>query len=213
MSVADLDKVSVKNIRRALQELFVVDLEPHKAHINEVIVNRYNRLVEEKDNKSELERRKEIERKDAILARKLQKEHGIGLRKKPRVPSKKRTLDTEAKPNPLKQIMFMASDTLRDIIGIDKTSRPQVVKLLWAYIKENKLQDPNDGRIILCDESLERLFKKKTVTAFLMNKYLSDHLTREDESMVQKSSNGDQPKPSVKSEDQVPDSESESEAE
>lgn len=30
LSVADLEKVSVKKIRRAIQELFAIDLDPHK---------------------------------------------------------------------------------------------------------------------------------------------------------------------------------------
>lgn len=30
LSVADLEKVSVKRIRNAVQELFAVDLQPHK---------------------------------------------------------------------------------------------------------------------------------------------------------------------------------------
>lgn len=155
-------------------------------------------MVKEKDEQSELERRKEIERKDAILARKLQKELSIGLRKKPDPKMKgkrKRSLDADGNPKPVKQVMFMVDDVLSSIIGTNKTSRPQVVKLLWVYIKANKLQDPNDGRNINCDEALERLFKKKTVTAFLMNKYLSDHLTREDESMVQKSNGASKREP------------------
>lgn len=35
----------------------------------------------------------------------------------------------------------------------------QVTKRLWEYIKANNLQKPDDKRVILCDEKLERLFK------------------------------------------------------
>ena len=36
----------------------------------------------------------------------------------------------------------------------------QVVKALWAYIKENDLQDPSNKRKIILDEKLETLFTK-----------------------------------------------------
>lgn len=52
----------------------------------------------------------------------------------------------------------------------------QVVKMLWRYIKENKLQDPNDGRRIICDESLRSLFPFESINMFQMNKLLTKHI-------------------------------------
>ncbi|CUM45371.1 SWIB/MDM2 domain-containing protein [Debaryomyces fabryi] len=52
------------------------------------------------------------------------------------------------------------SNELADVIGVEKCSRPQVVKLLWAYIKDNNLQNPDDKRQIICDTKLHALFKK-----------------------------------------------------
>lgn len=48
--------------------------------------------------------------------------------------------------------------------------------MLWRYIKENKLQDPNDGRRIICDESLQSLFSFESINMFQMNKLLTKHI-------------------------------------
>ena len=72
---------------------------------------------------------------------------------------------------------FNLSSALSDVIGINKDSRPQVVKKLHTYFKENNCKDPKDGRVILCDEKLKKVFNnRKSVTMFSMNKYISSHL-------------------------------------
>ena len=40
------------------------------------------------------------------------------------------------------------SDELAEIVGTKKSTRPQVVKKLWAYIKAKKLQDSKNRRMI-----------------------------------------------------------------
>lgn len=52
---------------------------------------------------------------------------------------------------------------------------------MWAYIKENNLQDQLDKRKIHCDEKLKNVFKKLLVGMFEMNKILGDHLIKDDE--------------------------------
>lgn len=48
-----------------------------------------------------------------------------------------------------------------------------MVKELYAYIKEQNLQNPKDRREILLDETLQSFFKVKKVTYFSINKYLN----------------------------------------
>jgi hypothetical protein len=50
------------------------------------------------------------------------------------------------------------------------------VSKVWAYIKANKLQNPKDGREILTDDKLRKVFGKDKVTMFEMNKHLALHL-------------------------------------
>ncbi|OAE19540.1 hypothetical protein AXG93_2742s1090 [Marchantia polymorpha subsp. ruderalis] len=53
----------------------------------------------------------------------------------------------------------------------------EVTKLLWAYIKSHKLQDPRKKTQILCDERLQTLFGKKTVNQYDMIKHVQSHYT------------------------------------
>lgn len=57
----------------------------------------------------------------------------------------------------------------------------EVVKRLWAYIKENNLQDPTDKRFIVCDEKLMGIFKHDRIHSFTMNKYLTEHLRKKED--------------------------------
>ena len=49
------------------------------------------------------------------------------------------------------------SENLADIVGGDEMPRHEVVKRMWAYIKENKLQDPKNKQFIKCDEKLSKV--------------------------------------------------------
>ena len=55
-------------------------------------------------------------------------------------------------------------------------SRPQCVKRIWAYVRENELQDPKDKRQIRCDDALRAVFKSDKVHMFTMNKILNQNL-------------------------------------
>ncbi len=79
------------------------------------------------------------------------------------------------KPNALQQPL-KPSEALAAIIGKGMMARGEVVSKVWEYIKANKLQNPDDGREILADEKLEKIFGKKKATMFEMNKFLAQHL-------------------------------------
>mmetsp|Transcript_18630 Transcript_18630/g.52056 ORF Transcript_18630/g.52056 Transcript_18630/m.52056 type:complete len:268 (+) Transcript_18630:289-1092(+) len=65
-------------------------------------------------------------------------------------------------------------------LGKDSCSRPEAVKAVWAYIKENELQDPTNKRNILCDENLRNLFSVDKFQGFSMMKYLNKHFIPDD---------------------------------
>lgn len=72
------------------------------------------------------------------------------------------------------------SPELAPIVGCkkdEKLSRPEVVKRLWAYIKEKKLQDPENKQFFKPDKVMEPVFGKEKVRAFGMAKHLKGHLT------------------------------------
>ncbi|KDQ55096.1 hypothetical protein JAAARDRAFT_37618 [Jaapia argillacea MUCL 33604] len=71
------------------------------------------------------------------------------------------------------------SESLAAVVGVDKLSRPQVVKQLWVYIKGNELQNPENKKEIMCDEKLRAVFSRDKIDMFTMNKVLGQHLHAE----------------------------------
>jgi chromatin remodeling complex protein RSC6 len=65
------------------------------------------------------------------------------------------------------------SPELAEIVGKSDLPRSEVVKKVWDYIKKNNLQDAKDRRQINGDEKLAKIFGKKSVSMFEMNKHLS----------------------------------------
>lgn len=58
------------------------------------------------------------------------------------------------------------SDALAGLVGEQRMSRPQTVKRLWEHIKEHGLQDPSDGRYILCDDAFKSVFNTDKLHMF-----------------------------------------------
>ena len=79
------------------------------------------------------------------------------------------------KPNALQQPL-QPSEELAAVVGEGKLARGEVVSKVWEYIKSNKLQNPDDGREILADDKLRKVFGNDKVTMFEMNKHLAQHL-------------------------------------
>src|SRR3954451_640204 len=61
--------------------------------------------------------------------------------------------------------------------GPEPLPRGEVVSKVWDYIKSHNLQNPENRREILADDTLKSVFGKDKVTMFEMNKHLSRHLT------------------------------------
>jgi upstream activation factor subunit UAF30 len=135
--------------------------------INEIILERYYDLVDRrKDEEYDAkERLKQIEKQDALLAARLSKSTGQGPLVRARKASNKKTKktsdnDKKVPSNTGFNRELILSDELSSVLGTSRLSRPQVVKQLWAYIKDNHLQNPDDKRQILCNEKLQVIFKK-----------------------------------------------------
>jgi hypothetical protein len=54
--------------------------------------------------------------------------------------------------------------------------RSEAVSKVWDYIKAHNLQNPENRREILADDTLREVFGKDRVTMFEMNKHLARHL-------------------------------------
>ena len=69
------------------------------------------------------------------------------------------------------------SDALAAVIGTEQVARPQVIKKLWDYIKEQNLQDPANKRSINADAKLLPVFGKPQVTMFELAGIVGKHLS------------------------------------
>lgn len=70
------------------------------------------------------------------------------------------------------------SPVLAVILGVskdEKRSRIQVVKGIWEYIKDKKLQDKVNKQFINPDAKMAEIFGKEKVKAFGMVKFLKGH--------------------------------------
>lgn len=70
---------------------------------------------------------------------------------------------------------FKLSAELADVVGSDVMPRHEVVKKLWAVIKERELQDPKNKQFAICDDQLQKVFGVKRFRTFGMMKHLKDH--------------------------------------
>ncbi|KIM63938.1 hypothetical protein SCLCIDRAFT_116207 [Scleroderma citrinum Foug A] len=137
--------------------------------------------------------KKTVEESDAALARKLSSEINGRSRRAASSPKKTKrrvkssaTVDSEddgddvegkkkkrgggARGGFAKE--FTLSEPLSVVVGVEKLSRPQVVKKLWEYIHGHDLQNPSNKKEIICDDALRAVFAVEKIDMFRMNKVL-----------------------------------------
>lgn len=66
------------------------------------------------------------------------------------------------------------AEPLADFLGELVLPRTHVARRIQQYVKEKKLQDPNDGRQIIADEPLRKLFNCDKFTFFSVNKLMTN---------------------------------------
>ncbi|XP_039004100.1 upstream activation factor subunit spp27-like [Hibiscus syriacus] len=76
------------------------------------------------------------------------------------------------------------SPQLQELLGVPSLARTEVVKQVWAYFRERNLQDPDNKKNVICDESLHALFGVHSIDMFQMNKALSKHILPSDSDEV-----------------------------
>ncbi|XP_024967061.1 uncharacterized protein At5g08430-like [Cynara cardunculus var. scolymus] len=90
--------------------------------------------------------------------------------------TKKRAPRGFSKPRPV-------SPEMKDFLGgRTEIPRTEVLKVIWAYIKEKDLQDPANKRVIICDEKLKKIFGERDHVGFLeIAGLISPHFRKEEE--------------------------------
>ncbi|KAF0895983.1 hypothetical protein E2562_018122 [Oryza meyeriana var. granulata] len=97
----------------------------------------------------------------------------------PPAASKKESASTGVKrrggPGGLNKVCGVSPE-LQAIVGEPTMARTEIVKQLWAYIRRNNLQDPNNKRKIICNDELRLVFETDSTDMFKMNKLLAKHI-------------------------------------
>ena len=92
----------------------------------------------------------------------------------PKKAVKKAAPGKKRKINPALLKPLTPSPALADVIGSKPASRPDIIKKIWDYIKEQGLQDSSNKRMINADDKLKALFGAKSqVSMFDLAKIVS----------------------------------------
>ena len=85
-------------------------------------------------------------------------------------------LKMSGKGSGLTKPMKLSAD-LADIVGKKEASRAECVKQLWAYLKKNNLQDPENKQFFTPDKKMAKVFGTERMRCLSMTKFLTPHLS------------------------------------
>ncbi|KAJ4964382.1 hypothetical protein NE237_024321 [Protea cynaroides] len=200
LRTSDLNTTTTAIVRRKLEEDFGIDLSEKKAFIREQVDLFLQSQLEKAEEEGEEEQEDEEEgnaRADNERKRKLKSEENSGSDsededddvegeedEKEKISrgkgsgkggSNKPTKDVKKRGGGFTKLCSL-SPQLQKFVGVQELARTEVVKQIWAYIREHNLQDPSNKRNIICDERLNELFHVDSINMFQMNKALSKHI-------------------------------------
>ena len=82
----------------------------------------------------------------------------------------------ETKKSGITKPMKLSSD-LAALVGQKQASRAECIKQLWAYLKKNNIQDPDNKQYITPDKKMAKIFGTEKIRGFGMAKFLTSHLS------------------------------------
>jgi len=138
MQTVNLETMSTKQFIATLSEKFNgADLSSKKKYIKATITEIIDSMQDSDDESSEEDSSsEEEEEEEQVVVPKKRKQGGGGL-------------------SAVKEI----SQELADFLGSGRQmARTDIVKAMWAYIKDNELQNPDDRRQILLDDRMKAVF-------------------------------------------------------
>lgn len=189
---SDLTTTTTGIVRRQLEEDFGIDLSNKKAFIREQVdVYLQSRVDKAEENEEEADEGEGNEDEEAgVKSEEVEEEgeeeeeeeegedddegtsNGKAVAKR---RSKKQKTEVKRKGGGFTKLCSLSPE-LQKFVGVPELARTEVVKQLWAYIREKNLQDPSDRRTIICDDTLHGLFRVDRIGMFQMNKALTKHI-------------------------------------
>ena len=153
MKTVDLEKMSTKQFIAELSTQFDgADLSSKKKFIKETITQ----IIDSMAHNNESEKSEESDDEEGAAVKPVKKKGGGG-----------------GGLQAVKEI----SDELQSFLKCEKhMARTAIVKLMWEYIREHELQNPENRQEILLDGKMQSLFGVDKFTMFTMNKYIGAHI-------------------------------------
>ncbi|KAM1002759.1 hypothetical protein FF1_003140 [Malus domestica] len=191
LGTSDLDTATAGSVRRQLEADFGVDLSDRKKFIRDQIDIYLETQTEPQDEEAEQEvgeASENAKQNDHVKEEDEEEEEEEGEEKGSKRKRRKTVDKGVVKRGGFNKICSL-SPQLQEFVGEPEMARTEVVRRIWAYIREKDLQDPKNRRNIRCDESLHSLFHVNSINMFQMNKVLSKHiwpLSGEDEPVKKK---------------------------
>ena len=78
--------------------------------------------------------------------------------------------------------LMKVSPELEAIIGVKEAKWHEVLELVWAYVKKNNLQDPENKLVVMCDDKLKKVSGKTKFHPFKMYTFLNNHMSVNEQS-------------------------------
>ena len=165
---------NVPRIRTALREIFLINLDKYK---HKVMINFIKKHLNEYGSATQMTTpREEVNTEQRALLKTFRR-WDRELEKPPlpegQVPKKPKRSPTNA----MTMTLVGLSEKLQALLGIEQATRTEIVKLIWVYIREHNLQNPDDKREVICDDKMRAVFGD-SVTIFTLNKELMHHIIK-----------------------------------
>lgn len=187
LQTSDLEKTSSKVVRTQLEEKLKVDLTSRKKELDKLIMECVNAMQDSEEESSESEpepvkpKKRKADSSDESdykpakstgkKGKKSSSDSDEDWSKKKKTGAKKGKYTGFTRP-------YKLSPELASLMGAKELPRHEVVKKVWAIIKEKNLYDPKNKQYAICDKELEKVIGVKRFRTFGMMKYLSPHLLK-----------------------------------
>lgn len=190
---ADLALVSSKKVREQVQQNLNCDLSSRKKEFDTIVMDYINEQHENQHSKQDKMDEDDDEDEaanndddESVASSESEfeapKRQAKATARKAAAPKKKNAKTAEgggAAKSGRKSTGFTKainlSPELSALMGSDSLPRHEVVKNMWAIIKERNLYDPKNKQYAICDDELRKIMKVKRFRTFGMLKHLKPH--------------------------------------
>lgn len=193
---SSLENTSTKKVIQKLESKLGVDLTAKKKLIDQLVMEYVNDLdseEEEMPRPKQIKKEQEDEDDEDIHDDSNDSDWGSGKKKK--VEEKKKKAAPKSKKEKTKKggaaggvtkkkgggkgsgytKACKLSPELAELMGESELPRHEVVKRVWAIIKEKQLFDPKNRQFCICDKALFKVIGEESFRTFSMMKYLKNH--------------------------------------